>query len=721
MIRSLALGIALLLQTSVCFSQNTESIRRIKQDLITAKGKDQFVLLSDLAWEYRYFNPDSSIYFASRAYTLGQSLNLKKTMARPLNFIGLAHSHSGDNLDAFEFYNKAVVVATNQNDSLQLAYAYNNIGRLFTEQGLFRKSYQNLGKALFLFSGINDSSGVAYTYQSLGALHMLQGDYVSAEENYKEAYQIRLKLKISREILSAMIQLGKLYLDQDKNNEAIRYFHSADSLANTIHDGIGIAEVKTLLAVCLINKGDLKEAEKIGKEGLDAILSSSNVRLLPGAYLTMGRVHFEKGDYLQAKAFFEKAIQISTMRKDLNARMEAHFFLWQTYRKQNNKQQELVNYNQYLVLKDSVKTLETSQREQKIRFEMEIEKQQQENEVLKAQEAKQKYLIGILIIVLLSASWLLYAQWKHRKRIQRFSGRLEERNSEIKKINEFLNLKNEVLEKHINTLLTFSRNRYIQIGNLELAARDIALITAHSLNVSRVSIWTYNEESRTIDSIVCFEPDTNDFLLSTSLHFSAAPMYFEALKRERLIIADDAFNHESTKEFAEHYLKPQNIHSMLDSTFFLDGELKGLICCEQKKAMRKWSAEDIIFVSSISDIISLAFRTAQRLEYEKQIKHQSREIALMNEVLEERVKERTEELEIQNAKLSEYAFINSHQLRGPLSRILGLINLMELDKTMEPEKIIELLRKSGADLDTVVMKITNTLHEGGHLTRKDLA
>src|SRR4051812_35874114 len=120
MIRSLALGIALLLQASVCLSQNAESIRRIKQDLITAKGKDQFSLLSDLAWEYRYFNPDSSIFFASRAYTLGQSLNIKKTLARPLNFIGLAHGHSGDNLDAFEFYNKAVLVATDQNDSLQL-------------------------------------------------------------------------------------------------------------------------------------------------------------------------------------------------------------------------------------------------------------------------------------------------------------------------------------------------------------------------------------------------------------------------------------------------------------------------------------------------------------------------------------------------------------------------------------------------------------------------
>ena len=166
---------------------------------------------------------------------------------------------------------------------------------------------------------------------------------------------------------------------------------------------------------------------------------------------------------------------------------------------------------------------------------------------------------------------------------------------------------------------------------------------------------------------------------------------------------------------------PLHIQSMLDATFFLDGELKGLICCEQQHEPRNWSAEDIIFVSSVSDIISLAFRTAQRLEYEKQIKLHSRQIERMNELLEDRVRERTEELEVQNLKLAEYAFINSHLLRGPLSRILGLINLMEHDRTMKHEDIVDLLRRSGTELDTVVHRITDTLQHGGHLNREDIA
>jgi tetratricopeptide (TPR) repeat protein len=702
-------------------SQNEELLKKMKQELATAKEGEKFRLLSDIAWEYRSSHPDSSIFYATKAYALGQSINVKKGLARPLNFIGLASSHSGDHLDAFESYNEAVAVASRQNDSLQLAHAYNNIGRLFTEQGLFQKARPYFSKSLTLFSGIKDSSGVAYTYQSIGALDKLQNEFSDAEVNYLNAYTIRLKLKSHRETLSAMIQLGKLYMDQNITDKAIHYFGLADSTGKAIHDGIGIAEVKTLMAECLISKGELARAEKIGKEGLDYILHSSNIRLLPGAYLTMGRIQFEKGNWVEAKHYFEKALEISAMRKDLNSRLEAHFFLWQTYRQQRNVHEELISHNEYLVVKDSLKSLEMIQKQQKFNFEMQIERQEKENELLKAAEERQNAIILVLIVMLFSASWLLYAQWKHRKRIQRFSGRLEERNNDIKKINELLNLKNTTLENHISTLLEFSKNRNIVVGDLMLAARDIVMTTAKNLQLSRVSIWTYDDTCTCINLMVGYELDSQSQLPPMTIHLNDAPGYFNALKKEKMIVAYDAMTNEFTKEFKDTYLEPLHIQSMLDATFFLDGELKGLICCEQQHEPRNWSAEDIIFVSSVSDIISLAFRTAQRLEYEKQIKLHSRQIERMNELLEDRVRERTEELEVQNLKLAEYAFINSHLLRGPLSRILGLINLMEHDRTMKHEDIVDLLRRSGTELDTVVHRITDTLQHGGHLNREDIA
>ncbi len=704
----------------VCHSQNLTEIGKIKRAIAKAKEKDQAKLLSDLAWEYRAAFPDSTIYYALKSYSLAQKLNDKKNLARPLNFIGLAYFHKGNHLDAFDYFNQALKVAEAKRDSLQLAHACNNIGRLFLEQGLLPKSYLYLSRSSLIFTNLRDSSGLAYSLQSLAGYYKINKDIVNAEKYFKQAYDIRITQGDAREIMSAMIQLGKLYMDNQRNDEALHYFKQADSAGNVIKDAIILAEIKTLAAQCLMNTGELERAEKMADEGLRFIKNSQNMRLLPGAYLTMGQIYFKKGNLYKAKENFNLAIEISTLRKDLNTRMEAYFFLWQSFKQEGRMSEGLNNYSQYIALKDSIQSLESIRQQEKFQFELEIAKREQENEVLKAKADRRIAFIIVLTVMVLSALVVLYLQLRNRRRILRVNHLLEDRNREIKKINTILNVKNTELESHMNTLVGFSKNRNIALGNLEHAARDIVSITAKNLKVNQVSIWVYDDEHKFIESIACYNREKDRYVDTMKLRFEEAPHYFDALKKERIIVADDARTHHYTKEFATSYFTEQNIFSLLDATFFLDGHLKGLLCCEHQNEIRKWTTEDLIFASSVADIISLAFRTAQRLEYEHHIEQQNKEIALINEGLEERVKQRTEELEIQNRRLVEYAFINSHLLRGPLSRILGLINLMEHDKTMKDSEMLDLLRKSGDELDQVIGKISNALNDGNPLTRKDI-
>ena len=82
-------------------------------------------------------------------------------------------------------------------------------------------------------------------------------------------------------------------------------------------------------------------------------------------------------------------------------------------------------------------------------------------------------------------------------------------------------------------------------------------------------------------------------------------------------------------------------------------------------------------------------------------------IKRINFSLEEKVKERTKELESRNAVIEQYAFANAHLVRGPLARILGLAALLE----MEGEKTEELrdLLRSAQSLDEVIREINQIL------------
>jgi signal transduction histidine kinase len=121
-----------------------------------------------------------------------------------------------------------------------------------------------------------------------------------------------------------------------------------------------------------------------------------------------------------------------------------------------------------------------------------------------------------------------------------------------------------------------------------------------------------------------------------------------------------------------------------------------------------------------------------RLEIEKQnellksqheeIKSINEELKASNEHLEERIQQRTNDLEIRNEQLKEYAFINSHILRAPVARIIGLISLFKISKyaELQKEEIVHLAR-AGQELDNVVGKINKALDEETSLHRKHLS
>jgi signal transduction histidine kinase len=85
------------------------------------------------------------------------------------------------------------------------------------------------------------------------------------------------------------------------------------------------------------------------------------------------------------------------------------------------------------------------------------------------------------------------------------------------------------------------------------------------------------------------------------------------------------------------------------------------------------------------------------------------EIKSLNEYLESKVQERTEELRKiieslskQNQDLEQFSYIISHNLRAPVARILGLVNIFDV-------QILSHLAKATQDLDTIIWDLTEVI------------
>jgi tetratricopeptide (TPR) repeat protein len=86
----------------------------------------------------------------------------------------------------------------------------------------------------------------------------------------------------------------------------------------------------------------------------------------------------------------------------------------------------------------------------------------------------------------------------------------------------------------------------------------------------------------------------------------------------------------------------------------------------------------------------------------------------INHHLEEIIDKRTKDLQIKNKKLSEYSSHLSHQIRGPVATLKGLM-ILNNDKLIEPEECLNMIQHCVNEIDEKIIKINETLNDTDQL------
>lgn len=276
------------------------------------------------------------------------------------------------------------------------------------------------------------------------------------------------------------------------------------------------------------------------------------------------------------------------------------------------------------------------------------------------------------------------------------------------------------LERYLDQLVAIGNSTLLNSGQVEKTYVEICSIARETLGVSRVSIWHYHPET---DSVHCalLQDKTGQHNPDTSLYARDYPEYFRHMKLQGLIVAEQAALHPATAPFAQSYLQPLNIISMMDATFKIEGRLGGIICCEQQGVPQHWKTEDSIFLHTLADFLSYLHSTETLLLQRQELQEKNEEISTINEQLEERILSRTHELEAKNKQLSEYAFINSHLLRAPIARIAGLVNIIEMMYgPIVHKEYTDHIKTAVEELDDVSRCISRAIEEYGEVSRQDV-
>jgi PAS domain S-box-containing protein len=181
----------------------------------------------------------------------------------------------------------------------------------------------------------------------------------------------------------------------------------------------------------------------------------------------------------------------------------------------------------------------------------------------------------------------------------------------IKDGSTYQHIRKDILRKAV-VIEKLSKSRRIRDGKLSEAIYEILQMASRAVNTERVNVWVFNENHSQIECIGNYDGAINKMVEQESLTRINSPKYFKLFETEMIITTSDAFHDPIAKELLNSYLKPNNIHSLMDIPVRIEGEIIGVLCFEHRETMRVWNLQEQKFALVMAQMISLALETSSK-------------------------------------------------------------------------------------------------------------
>ena len=173
-----------------------------------------------------------------------------------------------------------------------------------------------------------------------------------------------------------------------------------------------------------------------------------------------------------------------------------------------------------------------------------------------------------------------------------------------------------ILQRQSATLAKLSQSKAVTQGHLPAAFQELTSQVAELLQVERVSIWLLDSGHNTggysaMHCVQLFQRSQQSYSNGELLTSAGYPSYFEAIAAYPILSVDDAGAEPRTRELKADYLDRFDIRAMLSARFDVDGQHRGVVCCEQVGGRRGWSPAEQNLAHSVANLVSLAIEASQ--------------------------------------------------------------------------------------------------------------
>jgi signal transduction histidine kinase len=187
------------------------------------------------------------------------------------------YSISNNHPNARLYYNKAIAILRESNDSVALASFILNAGEEFMNSQIYDTAYVYFKESKIIFEKLNYLIGKAYSIGNIGMVYAHTGERNLAEKNIKEAIEILEELEDYYPICVYLISMADIYIEKGDDGKALNYALRSLTLARQCGLKEQIRDANLKLSELYERAGNMEESYKYYKDYITFRDSINNI------------------------------------------------------------------------------------------------------------------------------------------------------------------------------------------------------------------------------------------------------------------------------------------------------------------------------------------------------------------------------------------------------------------------------------------------------------
>ncbi|MBP8034556.1 MAG: tetratricopeptide repeat protein, partial [Bacteroidia bacterium] len=265
----------------------------------------------DAVWPL-YNNQMMKIASENLKTTLSNELHKKYStyLAAGYNNIGYLAGNEGNLKKGLYAYFNCIKVLNGIHDFPEVSLAFVCIGHLYKVQGEYSKAMEYYKKALNLSTIIKDRKGIANALFFMGDVYDYQGNIAESLECYLKSLKIREELEDQAGTASCFNNIALIYEKQDEYDHALKYHEKSLDINKKLGDKFAIATALNNIGLCYSGNRDLKKAEEFYNKSLQVYLEINDDRGAAFVFVNLGTTYQRQNNLEKALLYFNKSLKI---------------------------------------------------------------------------------------------------------------------------------------------------------------------------------------------------------------------------------------------------------------------------------------------------------------------------------------------------------------------------------------------------------------------------